>query len=286
MVKNLNRILKIKFKTLQILVLMGFVTGFCNAQNYRAIYDFSYKPDSTKDYKIMFPTVLDIQKEHTYFYYYKMFQLDSLYQQNEIFSHSFAVNQRLKRLKNSSDNTNYVQLNGLYFSFPSKDVIHWQIQKETGEWESYKTQMAKASWGGRDWIAWFAPDIPIQKGPYKFRGLPGLITSVEDSKVNFEYRLKSLQKSGVFDPKDFIETNFGQKPRSITEKQYQRLMLTYFTNPFAEFQTLSNSFGLEINGKEYTDYSDLLKILPEYRKDLLRNYNPIERDKAVHYIDR
>jgi GLPGLI family protein len=42
------------------------------------------------------------------------------------------------------------------------------------------------NFGGRLWIiAWFNLEIPINEGPYKFRGLSGLIFEIGDSQTQF-----------------------------------------------------------------------------------------------------
>lgn len=51
----------------------------------------------------------------------------------------------------------------------------WEISAETTEIDGLQTQKATCTFGGREWTAWFSPEIPINNGPYKFGGLPGLI---------------------------------------------------------------------------------------------------------------
>lgn len=63
--------------------------------------------------------------------------------------------------------------------------IPWKISKETMLINGYKTQKATVNFGGRSWTAWFAPDIKISDGPYKFYGLPGLILKLEDEKGDY-----------------------------------------------------------------------------------------------------
>ena len=77
-----------------------------------------------------------------------------------------------------------------YYVFESRDEMKWKIEKETKNLENYKLQRATTNFGGREWIAWFSSDIPISEGPYKFRGLPGLILFLEDSKQNFVFSFK------------------------------------------------------------------------------------------------
>lgn len=70
----------------------------------------------------------------------------------------------------------------------------WMIGTDTMEISGIKCQRAELFYGNRSWIAWFALDIPISDGPYKFGGLPGLIVSMKDKQGYFEFTLSSLQK--------------------------------------------------------------------------------------------
>lgn len=58
----------------------------------------------------------------------------------------------------------------------------------------YACQRATASFGGRTWEAWFAREVPLSDGPYKFYGLPGLIVKVSDSRQHFVYELLKLRQ--------------------------------------------------------------------------------------------
>ena len=56
----------------------------------------------------------------------------------------------------------------------------WKLTNETQTIIDYKCQKATCRFRGRDFIAWFAPSIPVKRGPWKFGGLPGLILKVQD----------------------------------------------------------------------------------------------------------
>ena len=66
--------------------------------------------------------------------------------------------------------------------------IEWKLGDSEKEILSYRCKTAYATFRGRDYEAWYTPDIPIPDGPWKFSGLPGLILQIKDSagKVNIE----------------------------------------------------------------------------------------------------
>jgi GLPGLI family protein len=57
---------------------------------------------------------------------------------------------------------------------------YWEIGEDTLTVAGYLCQKAICKFRGRNFTAWFTMDIPIQNGPWKFGGLPGLILKVYD----------------------------------------------------------------------------------------------------------
>jgi len=74
------------------------------------------------------------------------------------------------------------------------DLFDWQITSDTTTVCGFKSQMATCEFGGRKWIAWFAPEIPFSDGPYKFNGLPGLIVKVYDTRHHYVFELTAFNK--------------------------------------------------------------------------------------------
>ncbi|WP_297071449.1 GLPGLI family protein [uncultured Duncaniella sp.] len=83
------------------------------------------------------------------------------------------------------------------------DMERWQYSEdwEKPEWvigDSTKTILgyecveAIADYRGRRWIAWFAPEIPIQDGPWKLCGLPGLILEAHDANNDYVFEANGL----------------------------------------------------------------------------------------------
>ena len=57
----------------------------------------------------------------------------------------------------------------------------WTLTQDTAIVGGYHCQKATCHYHGRDFEAWFTPEVPIKYGPWKFGGLPGLIVKVYDT---------------------------------------------------------------------------------------------------------
>ena len=99
-------------------------------------------------------------------------------------------------------------------SFPQ---MHWSIGKDTLTICGHKCQNATCHYRGREFEAWFAPSIPIRKGPWKFGGLPGLIMKVYDKDHLYTFECVGLN-NGKFLITQFDEKHFPIRPRSEVHK--------------------------------------------------------------------
>ncbi len=95
-------------------------------------------------------------------------------------------------------------------------VIEWSIKEETKILKGMKLQRAEGDFRGRHYIAWFNPQIPISDGPWKLRGLPGLILEAYDEKKHVRFELISVSLPAVYD--NIIET--PTKGENINFNQY------------------------------------------------------------------
>ena len=57
----------------------------------------------------------------------------------------------------------------------------------------YECTMATCEYRGRKWTAWFAVDVPIQDGPWKLSGLPGLILEATESTGQHGFTATGIQ---------------------------------------------------------------------------------------------
>ena len=166
------------------LILLLFPLLF-SAQTHRFIYQSHYKLDSTATELAAENMILDINPDDVKFYPYSYAETDSLniirgQRRSRWDDHLPAV----IRKKDSFENTSLILLNDL-FSLKSTDKMNWKLLNDTKVDGQYKLQKATTTFGGRNWIAWFSKDVNLSEGPYKFRGLPGLIFEIEDDKKNF-----------------------------------------------------------------------------------------------------
>lgn len=75
----------------------------------------------------------------------------------------------------------------------------WEITDETKDIIGYQCFKATTDYRGRRWTAWFTPEIPVQDGPWKLCGLPGLILEAGDNHNEYHFITNGLKQNGVAD---------------------------------------------------------------------------------------
>jgi len=271
------------------LFLSIFIFGILFSQTNRFIYELKYKSDSLQEEFEIAEMVLDINPKDVEFYEYGFIEIDSLRKLPEKLNHQYTsqTGQTISRKKGTNLNSNYAQIRMMpyYYVFETSDEMKWKIEKETKNLENYKLQRATTNFGGREWIAWFSSDIPISEGPYKFRGLPGLILFLEDSKQNFVFsfkRNKNLQKT--FDTSEFIENHYGMNPIKVSPKKWEKLNLDFFNDPYSRMRTeFKPDWNVQINGRKIKAKEEFNELTKSTQDDIRKYYNPIELDKAINY---
>lgn len=73
--------------------------------------------------------------------------------------------------------------------------MEWEICDSTRSILGYECILAQTSYHGRDWQAWFTPDIPLPDGPWKLGGLPGLILEATESDGHHSFTATGFVKS-------------------------------------------------------------------------------------------
>ncbi len=73
----------------------------------------------------------------------------------------------------------------------------WNIEDETKTILGYECNKAVTEYRGRRWTAWFTLDIPVQAGPWKLCGLPGLILEAHDTDKDYVFECCGLMQNGL-----------------------------------------------------------------------------------------
>jgi len=80
-----------------------------------------------------------------------------------------------------------------YKGIDELSTFNWAIEPDTAEIFNYSCQKASLRFRGRNYEAWFAPQIPINDGPWKFFGLPGLILKIKDTDNQFDFECIGIE---------------------------------------------------------------------------------------------
>ena len=73
-------------------------------------------------------------------------------------------------------------------------TIDWVLSDETQIIGGYMGHKATGKYAGRTWTAWYTEEIPSSAGPWKLRGLPGLILQANDIGNIFSFSINQIIK--------------------------------------------------------------------------------------------
>ncbi len=178
----------------------------------RIIYDLSFQKDTTditstsKD-----QYALDIFKGHS-----KFVSFTKLKQDTYLDSMSKAIEAQggLQNVRSININKSNMGSGGIYEIYKFDDgkirfqkkflreiygyeedmtKLNWTVTENTEKYGRYNCQLAKVNYGGRNWNALFTTDVPVNNGPYKFSGLPGLIVKMWDDKNQCVFELAEIK---------------------------------------------------------------------------------------------
>jgi len=96
--------------------------------------------------------------------------------------------------------------------------MKWNLSKEQQTILGHRCQKALCRFRGCDFVAWFATDIPIKGGPWKFGGLPGCILKVYDTQKIYVWEAVAIEHG------TFKITQYADKlcPKSTRKSVWQR----------------------------------------------------------------
>lgn len=103
----------------------------------------------------------------------------------------------------------------------------WKLTADTLTLLGYRCTRATTQFKGRQWTAWFTPDIPVSEGPWKLCGLPGMILKAEDAEGHYRFAANGIEQC-----RDEAPILFGGKDyERVSRKQYARVHERFATDP-------------------------------------------------------
>ncbi len=136
----------------------------------------------------------------------------------------------------------------------------------------YECMMAMTVYHGRDWTAWFAPEIPAHDGPWKFAGLPGLILMASESQGIYSFTANGIEATEQEIP-GMPRDDWYHKENRI---KYLQGKYRHLQDPFADLAggNLPNNTKIFVNGREST----VGEVRDQSRKELDNGYDFLEID--------
>ena len=133
---------------------------------------------------------------------------------------------------------------------------NWNIEDSTKTVLGHECQKATCDFRGRQWTAWFATDVPISDGPWKFGGLPGLVMEVYDKGRQQYFCINGLQKVDN-EPIEFgILDKRCKKPQKITRKEFNKAEIHEARNQNAVIEAQT---GISLGASDTKCHRDLLE---------------------------
>lgn len=212
--------------------------------------------------------LLEVGSRRTKFYSYKTWQTDSLVRVTppeqimaNLGSFHSGVRDELFRDQTTGrlTHTDQIGMDHLLYSEPLP-VIDWELEEGERTILGYACRRARCTFRGRNYEAWYAPEIAVSAGPWKFGGLPGLILAIKDDAGVLDMEATGVEQR--VEPIRMTDCNYMKTSR----KKYRELKQKIMTDPIG-YLTNNSNVSITVTSQDGT---------PLGPGDLVRGYNPIE----------
>lgn len=104
------------------------------------------------------------------------------------------------------------------------DTIVWEMNGESKVIDAFRCYNATCRYRGRNYTAWFTPDVPCNWGPWKLKGLPGAILEAYDDKREVAFYATGFAK------KDTLIVCPDAHYETISQKEYNSELRKFATD--------------------------------------------------------
>ncbi len=92
-------------------------------------------------------------------------------------------------------------------------LMQWTLANDSQTILGHRCQKATCRFRGRNFVAWFAADVPIKGGPWKFGGLPGCILKVYDVQKIYVWEAVAIERG------KFLITQYPEKLYPVAKRE-------------------------------------------------------------------
>lgn len=126
----------------------------------------------------------------------------------------------------------------------------------------YDCIMATADYHGRKWTAWFTPEIPLQTGPWKLAGLPGLILEADADNGVYSFVATGIQNTD----RQISPVYLADRYEKVSRKDLLKAQRSFFDNPLGQINAKFGDKGVVVSGDvKFADASVVDLIESDYR---------------------
>ena len=160
------------------------------------------------------------------------------------------------------------------YKYNEEPKFTWKITKESKEILGHKVYLASTTYGGRNYIAYFTTEIPVQDGPYKFFGLPGLILEIFDEKKDHHFLAIGISKEKKISIDDRISK---RKYIETSKSKFNEMRKSHIEAPMKRVFELMNSTQIYEKKDANGNIVDMRKLLNETQKKMIEEYKQENR---------
>ena len=165
----------------------------------------------------------------------------------------------LRNVAADSISTNcYILASGYICYREPSPAMDWQVVPGDTIIGGYECGKATLDFGGRHYVAWYAHELELPYGPYKFGGCPGLIVDLRDTAGDYSFAFSGIRKADTPAP-IYLKASYNGK--TMPRDEYRRTVRNSKEN---------NSAILKDSGVEIIGADGKPRELPK------REYSPIE----------
>ena len=136
-------------------------------------------------------------------------------------------------------------------------IVEDSVKKVLG----YDCIMATADYHGRKWTAWFTPEIPLQAGPWKLAGLPGLILEADADNGVYSFVATGIQNT----TRQISQVYLADRYEKVSRKDLLKAQRSFLDNPLGQINAKYGDKGVVVSGDvKFADASVVDLIESDY----------------------